>query len=281
MERRAFITKSALALIASGIGVGAGARRGVLSGTDTRIDTVSPAIRRNKPTLAFVLYNNMTPLDMIGPAAVLSGGDLQVEFVAHDLQPIRGEQPFVQFCPTTTFDQLTHVDILCVTGTGNPYAHLHDTKMLDWMNKVGSKAEWVTSVCTGSILLAAAGLMKGYRATTHWSMMDDLAPFGAIPVDERVVIDRNRISGGGVTAGIDFGLTLCDTLSGRARAEFAQLLIQYDPHPPFHSGTPKTAAETVTADARRRVFERVESETPDWKQRVQESAKRTQQYPPI
>lgn len=276
MERREFIAKSALALIASGIG--AGASTSLLASTPQPQPALPVKDKSGKPTLAFVLYPGMTPLDLVGPATVLRNPHLNVEFVAHDLQPLSTELSFLQFLPTTTFERLRQVDILCVTGTGNPYAHLQDTKMLDWMHKVGSKAEWVTSVCTGSILLAAAGLMKGYKATTHWSMIDDLKPFGAIPLDERVVIDRNRISGGGVTAGIDFGLTLSDRLMGRESAEFAQLLVQYDPHPPYNSGTPKTAPANVTADARKMIWQMVEEETPDWKQRVQQSAKRVQQY---
>ncbi|MEN5018102.1 DJ-1/PfpI family protein [Erwinia sp. Eh17-17] len=276
MERREFIAKSALALIASGVGMGTS--RSLFASSEKSKPGVTSGKKGDKPTLAFVLYQGMTPLDIIGPATALAGDDLHVEFVAHDLQPLKCEQSFMQFCPTTTFDRLDRVDILCVTGTGNPYAHLLDTKMLDWMHKVGSEAEWVTSVCTGSILLGAAGLMKGYQATTHWSMMEDLKPFGAIPVDERVVTDRNRISGGGVTAGIDFGLTLRDKLTGKESAEFAQLLMQYDPHPPYNSGTPKTAPENVTQDARKMVMGNVEAETPDWQRRVQESAKRAERY---
>ncbi|MDK2375051.1 DJ-1/PfpI family protein [Serratia fonticola] len=276
MDRREFIVKSALALIASDFGAGASSSLFASANANNHITT--PLMKHDKPTLAFVLYHGMTPLDIIGPASVLWDQNINVEFVAHDLQPFKTEHNFVQFYPSTTFDHLDHADILCVTGTGNPYAHLQDNKMLDWINKVGSKAEWVTSVCTGSILLGAAGLMRGYRAATHWAMMEELKAYGAIPVDERVVIDRNRISGGGVTAGIDFGLTLRERLTGRYSAEMAQLLIQYDPQPPFNSGTPKTAPANVTEDIRKIILESVEEETPDWQLRVKESAARSKQY---
>lgn len=276
MERRDFIAKSALALIATGVGAGASSSLFASSATGSAPLPTPPA--GDKPTLAFVIYPGMTPLDIIGPATALAGGVFNVEFVWRDLQPVKGEVPHVQFVPTTTFKQLKKVDILCVTGTGNPYALLQETEMLDWMHKVGSEAQWVTSVCTGSILLGAAGLMQGYKATTHWSMIDDLARFGALPQNDRVVIDRNRISGGGVTAGIDFGLTLRARLLGDESAKAAQLLMQYDPHPPFNSGTPQQAGEEMTAALREKVFALVQQRTPDWQQRLQQSVERMSRY---
>ncbi len=274
MERRDFIARSAVALIAASVG----ASPSLFASSTTHSSPASTHPSADKPTLAFVIYPGMTPLDIIGPATALAGGVFNVEFVWRDLQPVKGELAHVQFVPTTTFKQLKKVDILCVTGTGNPYALLNETEMLDWLHEVGSRAQWVTSVCTGSILLGAAGLMKGYKATTHWSMIDDLARFGALPQNDRVVIDRNRISGGGVTAGIDFGLTLRARLLGDESAKAAQLLMQYDPQPPFHSGTPQQAGEAMTTTLRKSVFSMVEAHTPDWQQRLQQSVERMSRY---
>jgi transcriptional regulator GlxA family with amidase domain len=272
MQRREFIARSALALISSGAGIGA-ASSAFASPNDEPETKMS-----NKPTLAFVVYPGMTPMDIVGPATVLTGSDFKVEFVWRDMQPVEGEMPHVLFRPTTTFSKLKQVDILCVTGTGNPYALLEEYDMLDWMHEVGGKAQWVTSVCTGSVLLGAAGLMNGYKATTHWAMMDDLKAFGAVPVDDRVVVDRNRISGGGVTAGIDFGLTMNARLLGEESAKARQLLMQYDPHPPFRSGTPSDAGEDLAGKVRGRILGGLQQRTPDWQRRLKSSAERSARY---
>ena len=275
MERREFIAKSALSLIAASVGVGAASS--VLGEVTDPLPVKMHPKSGSRPTLAFVLYPGMTPLDIVGPANALGGDEFHVEFVWRNLQPVATEQPFVQFRPTTTFSQLRHVDLLCITGTGNPYALLNEFEMLDWLHNVGSKAEWVTSVCTGSILLGAAGLLQGYNATTHWSMIDDLKSYGATPSNDRVVIDRNRMTGGGVTAGIDFGLTLRAKLLGEQSAEYAQLMMQYDPQPPFHSGTPQQAPAAIVKAAREMIVGMVAEETPDWQQRLSASAARMQQ----
>jgi cyclohexyl-isocyanide hydratase len=118
---------------------------------------------------------------------------------------------------------------------------MEDRATLDWLKQVGESAQWVTSVCTGSLLLAAAGLLEGYRATCHWASRDQLAFFGVEPVAERVVFDRNRVTGGGVTAGIDFALALTAAIRGEEHARFVQLSLEYDPAPPFDSGSPHSA----------------------------------------
>jgi cyclohexyl-isocyanide hydratase len=116
-----------------------------------------------------------------------------------------------------------------------------DDEVLDFLRRAAATARYITSVCTGSLLLGAAGLLQGYKATTHWMAMDDLAVLGAIPVHERIVCDRNRISGGGVTAGIDFALTVIAQLWGEPIARSVQLAMEYDPQPPFAAGSPRTA----------------------------------------
>jgi cyclohexyl-isocyanide hydratase len=128
---------------------------------------------------------------------------------------------------------------------------VNDEEMLAFLRRQAAGAKYITSVCTGSLVLAAAGLLDGYRATTHWGAMEHLAPLGATPVDTRVCVDRNRITGGGVTAGIDFGLTVAAMLTSQRVAESIQLTLEYNPAPPFNAGSPKTASAEVMADMKR------------------------------
>ena len=130
-------------------------------------------------------------------------------------------------------------------------AIMRDDAVLDFMADRGASARYVTSVCTGALVLGAAGLLKGYRATTHWNARDLLPIFGATPVYERVVEDRNRITGGGVTAGIDFGMAISAKMRGADFAKFSQLAMEYDPHPPFHSGSPAEASPALVAHAQK------------------------------
>ena len=132
--------------------------------------------------------------------------------------------------PTATFDEVGAADILCVPGGIGVAELMTDAAAMDWVRQVGGSARWVTSVCTGSLILGAAGLLRGYRATSHWAWRDDLRLFGAEPVAERVVVDRNRITGGGVTAGIDFAFVLTAAIRGEAHARLIQLGLEYDPH---------------------------------------------------
>src|SRR5207248_1326812 len=143
--------------------------------------------------------------------------------------------------PTATLDEIDRADILCVPGGIGCVDVMEDDEALSWVRRVGESADWVTSVCTGSLILGAAGLLRGYRATSHWAWRDSLALFGAEPVAERVVFDRNRVTGGGVTAGMDFGLALIGAIRGSEHAEMVQLGLEYDPKPPFDAGSPERA----------------------------------------
>jgi cyclohexyl-isocyanide hydratase len=149
--------------------------------------------------------------------------------------------------PTTTFADCPQLDVICVPGGFGTNDLVNDEEVLDFLRAQAGHARYITSVCTGSLVLGAAGLLKGYRAATHWSAMDHLAPFGAIPTKTRVCVDRNRITGGGVTAGIDFALTLVSMLVDRRTAEAIQLGIEYNPAPPFQSGSPDSAPPEVLA----------------------------------
>jgi len=155
--------------------------------------------------------------------------------------------------PTMTFAECPALDVLCVPGGGGINALLQDAEVLDFLRAQAARARYVSSVCTGALVLGAAGLLKGRRATTHWNSHDFLAKFGAIPTHGRVVRDGNLFTAGGVTAGIDFGLTMVAELVGEAQAQLIQLGHEYAPEPPFNAGTPETAPPAVLAAARERV----------------------------
>jgi cyclohexyl-isocyanide hydratase len=191
--------------------------------------------------VAFLLFPNVTQLDLTGPAQVLSRlGNAKIDLVARTRDPVPTDAGF-DLLPTATFADVSRADILCVPGGFGTVAAMEDTETLDWVRRTGNDATWVTSVCTGSLVLAAAGLLTGYRAACHWASRHQLAWFGAEPVAERTVFDRNRVTGGGVTAGIDFALALTAAIRGEDHAKFVQLSIEYDPAPPFDSGTPEKA----------------------------------------
>ncbi len=192
-------------------------------------------------TISFLLFPHVTQLDLTGPAQVLSRlPDAKIELVAKTLDPVPTDAGF-PLLPAATFETAAQPDILCVPGGFGITGAMEDAETLAWLRAAAQGAAWVTSVCTGSLVLGAAGLLQGYRATTHWASHDYLAGFGAIPVKERVVFDRNRVTGGGVTAGIDFGLALVAAIAGDDHARFVQLSLEYDPAPPFDSGSPDKA----------------------------------------
>src|SRR5262252_898479 len=191
--------------------------------------------------IGILLYPNVTQLDATGPAQVLSrvpGAKMHMIWKTRD--PVPTDAGF-SIVPTTTFADCPQLDVICVPGGGGQVELMVDPETLDFLRKQAAGARYVTSVCTGSLVLGAAGLLKGYKSACHWAWRDMLNAFGAIPVAERVVRDRNRISGGGVTAGIDFGLTVAAELAGEEVAKSIQLVLEYDPQPPFDSGSPEKA----------------------------------------
>jgi cyclohexyl-isocyanide hydratase len=203
--------------------------------------------------IAFLLFPNVTQLDLTGPAQVLSRlGNTRLDLVWKTLEPVPTDAGF-SILPTATFADVPHADILCVPGGFGINDVIADDEAMAWVQSVGASATWVTSVCTGSLILGAAGLLDGYRAGCHWAQREMLTLFGAIPVDARTVVDRNRVTGGGVTAGIDFALTLTGMLRGEAHAKFVQLSLEYDPAPPFDSGSPANAGPEIVAAYQRRV----------------------------
>ncbi|WP_188053112.1 DJ-1/PfpI family protein [Sphingosinithalassobacter sp. CS137] len=214
--------------------------------------------------IAFLLFPNVTQLDLTGPAQVLSRlGHVRLDLVARTLDPVPTDSQFA-LLPTARFEDIATTDILCVPGGAGTVAAMEDVETLAWLRRIGGEAHWVTSVCTGSLLLAAAGLLTGYRAACHWASRHQLAWFGAEPVAERVVFDRNRVTGGGVTAGIDFALALTAAIRGEAHARLVQLGLEYDPAPPFDSGSPDRA-DAATLERYRTIAAR---QAPDREARI-------------
>ncbi|VXC55754.1 Isonitrile hydratase [Sphingomonas sp. T1] len=208
---------------------------------------------RDPLRIAFLLFPNVTQLDLTGPAQILSRlGEAQVDLVWKTRDPVPTDAGF-SILPTAIFAEVPYADILCVLGGFGPNDVIADDEAMAWVGAVGAGATWVTSVCTGSLILGAAGLLDGYRPGCHWAQRDMLPLFGAIPVDARTVVDRNRVTGGGVTAGIDFALTLIALIRGEAHARMVQLALEYDPQPPFDSGSPAQAGPEIVAAYQRRV----------------------------
>lgn len=221
-------------------------------------------------SIAFLLYPNVTQLDFTGPAQFLSRlGNATVHYVASSADPVMTDAGFA-VVPTATFEDVTGADILCVPGGISCVDVMEDDRTLDWVRSAGKGAQWVTSVCTGSLILGAAGLLEGYRAGCHWAWRDHLALFGAEPSSERVVFDRNRVTGGGVTAGIDFALALTAAVRGEAHARVVQLALEYDPAPPFDSGAPERAGEALVGF----YHKRMEQLAPGREARIRAAAER-------
>ncbi len=199
--------------------------------------------------IGMLLYPGFTALDFVAPQYLFAGlMGAKVHHIARTMEPVSSDTQLA-LVPTSTFEQApAELDILFVPGGGEgTIAAMQDRTLLAFVADRGSRAKWVTSVCTGSLVLGAAGLLKGYRATSHWVVRELLAEVGAIPVDARVVRDRNRITGAGVSAGLDLGLTIVGMLRDQAYAETLQLLAEYAPEPPFSSGSPHTAPPMVKA----------------------------------
>lgn len=197
--------------------------------------------------IAFLLFPGLTQLDLTGPAQVLSRlPGASVDFVWDTLEPVPTDAGF-SIVPTATFATCPQADLLCVPGGIGVSDVINHDAALHWVRDVGAQAQWVTSVCTGALILGAAGLLKGYRATTHWAWHDCLSLFGAEPVHARTVFDKNRVTGGGVTAGIDFALALVSAIAGDKTARTIQLALEYDPAPPLDSGSPDKAGPEIVA----------------------------------
>ncbi len=200
--------------------------------------------------IGLLAFPKLTQLDLTGPFEVFARiPDAKVHLVWRDTRPITSDAGLV-LIPSMSFAECPLLDVICVPGGAGQFDFLHDDGVLSFVRDQGLQAKFVTSVCTGSIVLGAAGLLSGYKATSHWLFEDQLAHFGATPVRERIVHDRNRITGGGITAGIDFGLYVAAQLAGEDVAKSIQLMIEYNPAPPYSSGSPETADPVLVSRIR-------------------------------
>jgi cyclohexyl-isocyanide hydratase len=208
----------------------------------------APSLGKRSDEIAMLAYPNMAALDLVAPQtmfAMLLGARVHVVAKTRDAV-VSDTGPSIN--PTMTLSECPeNLTVLFVPGGTGAIDALRDRETLAFVADRGERAAYVTSVCTGALLLGVAGLLKGYRATTHWSVSDVLERFGATSVRQRVVKDRNRITGAGVTAGLDFGLTMIAEMRDRFYAQTAQLLLEYDPHPPFDAGSPQRAPANVVA----------------------------------
>lgn len=197
--------------------------------------------------VGLLIFPRMTQLDMTGPFEVFARmPNAKVHLVWKRNEPVVSDVGLT-LMPTTTCADCPALDVICIPGGPGQIDLMEDREIIDFVRRQGAQARYVTSVCTGALVLGAAGLLRGYKAATHWASMDNLEHFGATPVKTRVCVDRNRITGGGVTAGIDFGLVVAKELVGQETAEKIQLYMEYDPAPPFRSGAPDTAPPAVLA----------------------------------
>ena len=201
--------------------------------------------------VGMLLLPNLTQLDLTGPFEVLTRvPNARVHLAWKTLEPVVADSG-MRIVPSTTLADCAELDVVFVPGGGGITALLDDSEVLAFLRRHGERARFVTSVCTGSLLLGAAGLLRGYDAVTHWAYMDLLAMVGARAVSRRVVVDRNRITGAGVTSGIDFGLRLAADLTSERTAQSIQLAIEYDPEPPYR-GHPDHVDPALVAEIRER-----------------------------
>ena len=204
-------------------------------------------------TIGMLLFPQLTQLDMTGPYEVLARlPNTKVSLVAHTLDPVKTDRGMM-IVPEVTYADAPQFDIIMVPGGPGQQQLMDDPVVLEFLQRQARSAKYVTSVCTGSLVLGAAGLLKGRRATSHWAAIDHLAALGATPVREHVVVDGNIVTGAGVTSGIDFALALAAILEGEEVARQIQLQIEYDPAPPFRSGSPHPASPETLEAVRKRM----------------------------
>lgn len=201
--------------------------------------------------IAFVAYPGFTALDMIGPYEVLRQlPGAEVRFVWHEVGPITADSGVLILGATHSFAETPSPDVILVPGGPGTPVHARDEKLLDWLRQAQQSATWTASVCSGSVILAAAGLLRGKRATSHWIALPALKAFGVTPVDDQRIVHEDKIiTSAGVSAGLDLALWLAGQLGGEGRAKAIQLAIEYDPEPPFDSGHMSKASATTKAAA--------------------------------
>ncbi|MBA2949318.1 DJ-1/PfpI family protein [Streptomyces himalayensis] len=201
--------------------------------------------------IAIVLFDRFTALDAVGPYETLGRlPDAELVFVAEQTGPVRTDRGTLAITADKTLAEVTRPDIVVVPGGPGQTPQMENETLLDWLRTVDATSTWTTSVCTGSLLLAAAGLLKGRRATSHWLALDYMKQFGVEPTGERVVIDGKYVTAAGVSSGIDMGLTLVGMIAGDRHAQSVQLLTEYDPQPPYDAGSPQKAPADLVEEWR-------------------------------
>ena len=202
--------------------------------------------------VAVALYDRFTALDAVGPYEVLSRlPDSKLTFVGHEVGPVRTDNDRLAMYVDAVFEDIPEPEVIVVPGGWGTRALLDDERILSWIRHAHEHTQWTTSVCTGSLLLGAAGVLDGLEATSHWLELDTLAEYGATPTGRRVVEQGKVITAAGVSSGIDMGLTLAAKIAGDDFAKTIQLLIEYDPEPPFDSGSPAKADDEIVENLRR------------------------------
>ncbi|EPH45796.1 DJ-1/PfpI family protein [Streptomyces aurantiacus] len=192
--------------------------------------------------IAIALYERFTALDAIGPYQTLGGiPDAEVVFVAERAGTVRDDSGRLALVADKTFDEVSHPDIVVVPGGPGQSDQMENESLLGWLRTADTTSTWTTSVCTGSLALAAAGLLKGRSATSHWLALEELDRLGTRSTGQRVVFDGKYVTAAGVSAGIDMGLALVGRIAGDERAQTVQLMIEYDPQPPYDAGSPEKA----------------------------------------
>lgn len=201
--------------------------------------------------IAIVLFDRFTALDAVGPYEMLSRAPgAETVFVAERAGAVRNDSGSLELVAHRTFDDVPAPDVVIVPGGPGQSGQMDNEKLLGWLRRADAASTWTTSVCTGSLLLAAAGLLKGRRATSHWLALDTLREYDVEPTGERVVVDGKYVTAAGVSSGIDMGLTLLGRIAGDATAQAVQLLTEYDPRPPYDAGSPEKAPAAMVEEWR-------------------------------
>ncbi|GAA2258085.1 DJ-1/PfpI family protein [Streptomyces atrovirens] len=201
--------------------------------------------------IAIVLFDRFTALDAVGPYETLSRlPDAETVFVAERTGPVRTETGALALTADKTLEEVPSPDVVVVPGGPGQTPQMENGTLLEWLRAADASSTWTTSVCTGSLLLAAAGLLRGRRATSHWLALDHLKRYGAEPTGERVVTDGKYVTAAGVSSGIDMGLTLLGRIAGDEHAQAVQLLTEYDPQPPYDAGSPQKAPAHLVEEFR-------------------------------
>jgi len=210
--------------------------------------------------IVFFFYDHMTALDAIGPHEILCRlPGATIYRVAKHAGVVQTDSGHLKIIAEHALTEITDADVLLVPGAGNATSLKEDPEVLTWIRNIHETTRWTTSVCTGSLILGAAGILSGHKATSHWAVLNRLSLWGAHPIQKRVVEDGKLITAAGVSAGLDMALVLTEKLGGRELAETLQLGLEYDPEPPFNSGSPQKASPEQVSALHKRLMEKFEA----------------------